>query len=289
MEIFNQDKWFWDKSARNRIFAHALEERIYLGKTDFQKVQIFRSHSFGKILVLDDDIQSSEFDEFIYHESLVHPAMLTHPKPAKVLIIGGGEGATLREVLKHRTLERVVMVDIDRILIELCQKYLPEWSKNSFQDKRLIMIFQDAREYLLNSKEEFDIIISDLIDPLPDSPARFLLTKEFYELIKTRLSSNGIFIIQSSMLSIRDTYLHSLFYRTLTSVFSIVRSMGVFIPSYCNSWSFIMSSDKNDPLLITEHELLYSIKERVEGVLSFYDYEAHKSLFSLLKPIRKAL
>ena len=183
------DKWFQDKVSRNLIQLHRIEEVLYRGKTRFQFAEIIRSGSFGKLLVLDGKIQSSEADEFIYHEALVQPAMLTHPHPRTVFIAGGGEGAVLREVLAHKTVKRAVMVDIDEEVVALCQKYLPNYSQGAFQDKRTELVHTDAREYLAKSRELFDIIIIDLPDPIEEGPAYRLYTREFYQLVRDRLTA----------------------------------------------------------------------------------------------------
>ncbi len=283
-----EETWFFDRLAPCRKFGHLIEREIYKGKTAFQDVQILQSRAFGKILALDGDLQSTQFDEYIYHETLVHPAMFGHSSPEKVLIIGGGEGATLREVLKHRSVKHAVMVDIDRELIEICKEYLPEWSKNTFHDKRVTRVFQDAKEYLLNREETFDVIISDLVEPFCDSPARFLVTKEFYELIKSRLSDKGIFVMQASMAGPRDNFLHSVFYRTLSTVYKNVYPLGVYIPSYCIRWGFIIATD-DDSLPLRWEDIQSKIEVKLEGELSFYDSEAHKAVFARLKPVRIAL
>ncbi len=119
------DKWLQDSISEDFIQMHRIEAVLYTGQTKFQAVQIIRSRSFGTCLVLDGKIQSSEADEFIYHEALVQPAMITHPCPETAFIAGGGEGATLREVLSHPTVQRAVMVDIDEEVIALCRQYLP--------------------------------------------------------------------------------------------------------------------------------------------------------------------
>ena len=289
MEKYNGKEWFADKLARHRVIFHEVGEEIFQGETTFQDVRIFNSPGFGKVLILDKDLQSTEFDEFIYHETLVHSGMLVHPEPKKVLIVGGGEGATLRECLKYKCLEKAVMVDIDRELVDLCKKYLPEWSAGAFEDERTVEVYSDARKYLEDSEEKFDVIISDLTEPLPDSPARFLLTKEFFEIVKSKLNNPGVFAMQASMASLRDNYFHSIIYKTLSEVFPIVRSLGVFIPSFCNRWGFFTASNTLDPFTTTEIELNKAIKEKVEGKLDFYDFGSHKYGFSLYKPLKIAL
>jgi len=153
------DKWFCDKVSQNLIQLHRIEEVLYSGRTKFQSIQIIGTGSFGKCLVLDDKVQSAEVDEFIYHEALVQPAMITHPSPETVFITGGGEGATLREVLSHQTVKRAVMVDVDEGVIAACKRWLPNYSRGAFEDKRAELKHVDAREYLAKCREAFDIIM----------------------------------------------------------------------------------------------------------------------------------
>ena len=139
-------------------------EIIVKGKTPFQEYLFFQSKMHGVCISLDGDIQSCESDEGIYHESLVHPAMLAHPNPQTVLIMGGGEGATAREVLRHKSVKKVVMVDIDEEFVELCKEHIPSWGADAFADERLELLYMDINVYLKECKEKFDIVIGDLID-----------------------------------------------------------------------------------------------------------------------------
>jgi spermidine synthase len=290
MEInLDPSKFYADKIASHRAFVHSVDGLIYSGKTEYQKVEILKTSGFGRFLILDDDLQSSEFDEFIYHETLVHPAMLIHPHPHSVLILGGGEGATLREVVKYKCLKKVVMVDIDRELVEICKKFLPEWSKGAFDDNRGEQIFDDARHYIRETNDKFDVVICDLTEPFPNSPSQFLLSEEFFGLVKNKMNDRGIFIMQASMASIKDHSLHITFYKTLSSLYSTVRSLGVFLPSFCNRWGFLFCSDYFDPLSISRNYLMNAIYEKLSVPLDFYDYEAHKSVFSLEKPFKSIL
>ena len=146
---------------------------------------------------MDGKTQSTERDEHIYHESLVHPAMLSHPNPRTVFIGGGGEGGTLREALSHRSVERAVMIDLDREVVELCRTYLPRHHQGSFDDPRVELLHQDAREYLANSRETFDVMVMDLVDPLEGGTAYLLYTTEYYDIIKARLGPQGVMVTQS--------------------------------------------------------------------------------------------
>ena len=147
------DKWLRDSISEDFVQLHRIEKVLYDGQTKFQSARIIRSRSFGICLVLDGKVQSCEADEFIYHEALVQPAMITHPCPQTVFIAGGGEGATLREALRHKTVRRAVMVDIDEEVVALSQKYLPNHSRGAFADRRTELYHVDARDYLAKSSQ----------------------------------------------------------------------------------------------------------------------------------------
>ena len=161
---------------------------LYSGKSKYQVIEVLENECFGRCLVLDGKTQSAQFDEFIYHQSLVQPTMVAHPKPEKVFIGGGGEGATAREVLRHNTVKQVTMVDLDQEVVEICQKYLPEHHQGAFDDSRLILKFDDAYEYLKNIEEQFDVIVLDLSDPMDNGPSYLLYTIGFYSMIRDRLA-----------------------------------------------------------------------------------------------------
>jgi len=216
------DKWLQDRVSENFIQLHSIEEILYTGQTKFQSTEIIRSGSFGKCLVLDGKIQSSEADEFIYHEALVQPSMITHPCPETVFIAGGGEGATLREVLSHKTVKRAVMVDIDEEVIALCKEYLPNHSQGAFEDRRTELHHVDARDYLAKCGEKFDIIVIDLPDPIEVGPAYLLFTREFYQIVQDRLNNNGIICIQAGSASLTELLNLTAVSNTLKSVFPIV-------------------------------------------------------------------
>jgi spermidine synthase len=283
------DKWFCDRISRNLIQLHSIEEVLYSGQTEFQSAEIIRSGSFGKCLVLDGKIQSSEVDEFIYHEALVQPAMITHPCPETVFIAGGGEGATLREVLSHKTVKRVVMVDIDEEVVALCQKYLPNYSQGSFEDKRAELLHVDARDYLAKSRELFDIIIIDLPDPIEEGPAYLLYTQEFYQLVRDRLTANGMISVQAGSASLTELLNFSAVTNTLKSVFSIVSPYQADVPCFGGPWGFCLASLKLNPALLSAAEVDSRISARQLAHLKFYDGLTHQGIFSLPKYLREEL
>ena len=174
--------WYIDRIGDYEAHMHAITRTVHHENTEFQEVGIVESATYGKILVLDGDMQSSQKDEFIYHESLVQPAMMSHPNPEKVLILGGGEGATLREALRSKTVKKVVMVDIDKRLVEICKEFLPEYSCGAFEDPRAEVVITDALHWLENSNEKFDVIIGDLTDPWPQAPSHGIYSIPFFNL-----------------------------------------------------------------------------------------------------------
>jgi len=238
------------------------------------------------MLFLDGAIQSSEYDEFIYHEALVHPAMIAHGCPEKVLIIGGGEGATLREVLRHRSVKEVVMVDIDEELVGLCRQYLPTWSSGSFDDRRAHVIFADGMNYLDDCDYFFDVIISDLTEPESSSPSSHLFTDTFFTSVKAHLAPGGIFCSHSAPAGLKDMNMFREIYFTVKGVFSQVYPMKVFVPSFGTESGFICASvDGAKPDVMTGKAVLKSIKSQIaagkgEKPLKFYSADMHSSLFT---------
>jgi spermidine synthase len=283
------DKWFCDRISRNLIQLHSIEEVLYTGQTKFQSAEIIRTGSFGKCLVLDGKIQSSEADEFIYHEALVQPAMITHPYPERVFIAGGGEGATLREVLSHNTVKRAVMVDIDEEVVALCRRFLPHYSRGSFEDKRTELLHVDAREYLAKSRELFDIIIIDLPDPIEEGPAYLLYTQEFYQMVRDRLAPDGIISVQAGSAALTELLNFSAVNNTLKSVFSIVCPYQTDIPCFGGPWGFCLASPKLNPVLLSAAEVDSRISGRALSHLKFYDGLTHQGIFSIPKYLREEL
>jgi len=282
------DKWFHDRVSQDLVQLYSIKEVLYTGRTKFQSIEIIRTGSFGKCLVLDGKIQSSEVDEFIYHEALVQPAMIAHPCPETVFIAGGGEGATLREVLSHKTVKRAVMIDIDEEVIATCKKFLPNYSQGAFEDKRTELYHVDARDYLTKSEEVFDIIIIDLPEPIEEGPAYLLYTQEFYRLVQERLTANGIISVQAGSASLTELLSLSAVNNTLKSVFPVVCPYQVDVPSFGGPWGFCFASLNLTPLLEPD-EVDSLISARSLDDLKFYDGLSHQGMFSLPKYLRYEL
>ncbi|MCH8891905.1 MAG: fused MFS/spermidine synthase, partial [Chloroflexi bacterium] len=224
--------WFIESVYPDLSVMLRVRQVYYSGQTAYQKVEILDSELFGRSLVLDGKTQSTERDEHIYHETLVHPAMLCHPGPKQVFIGGGGEGGTLREVLAHRSVERATMVDLDPEVVELCRKYLPNHHQGSFDDPRTHLLHEDARGYLENTSDSYDAIILDLVDPLEGGTAALLYTQEFYAIAKARLNPGGVLVTQSGpagLLSYTECF--TTIFNTLGTLFSQTKAAQVHIPA----------------------------------------------------------
>jgi len=264
-------------------------EKVYAaGATKFQEYLIGELAGIGKSLVLDGKVQSSLFDEHWYHEALVHPIMIAHECPKNVLIIGGGEGATAREVLKHKCVEQVVMVDIDAELIELAKKYLPEWHQGAFDNEKLKLVLDDGRKFLSATDMKFDIVILDLVDPMEGGPAALLYTLEFYRLVSRVLKPGGAMVTQASS-PILTPRVYATIRNTIASVFNITRPYITYVRSYNGVWGFVAASNSIDPSNLSPDTVDKLIKERIRGELRFYDGITHQWMFTLPKPIRSIL
>ena len=287
-------KWYIEWTFPGEAVIRSIKRILFEGKTRYQDVAIVDIEGLGKALILDGKIQSSLADEYVYHEALVHPVMIAHGNPRNVLILGGGEGATLREVLRYKTVEKAVMIDIDEEVINLAKKHLVEWHQGAFDDERAELIIMDGRKYVeqaVSKGEKFDVVITDLVDPIEAGPAVYLYTKEFYELIKKLIGNDGIMVTQSTS----PMFYSKVFYtinNTLKSVYKYVSPYIVCIKSFNGTWGFNTGSESIDPSMLNVEE----IKKRIDrllgddaGKLRFYDEETHMHMFKLPKDIRENL
>ncbi len=281
--------WFWEFVTPHLIQQFSISDILYNGKTEFQSVQVIDTPGFGKCLILDGKIQCSEVDEFIYHESLVHPPMITHPKPETVFIVGGGEGATLREVLAHGTVKRVVMVDIDKQVVGISKEFLPSLSQGSFEDSRLELLHVDALKYLDETQEKFDVVIIDLTEPLEEGPAYLLYTREFYQGLKDKLAPDGVVALQSGSTSMIISLGFIAVANTLRTAFSVVAPYQAEIPSFGGTWGFTVASQSLDPLELSPEEVDRRISSRINKTLRFYDGLTHRGIFSIPKYLREEM
>ncbi|MEO1722972.1 MAG: polyamine aminopropyltransferase [Pseudomonadota bacterium] len=189
----------WTVETLYEDYAQALRERrvLYDSETELQRIRVFENARFGRILTLDDVVQTTEGDEFIYHEMLAHVPILSHGAAKSVLIIGGGDGGMAREVLRHANVERVVMVEIDEGVVEFCKEFLPSLSDGAFDDPRLELFIDDGAAFVRSASEKFDVIISDSTDPI--GPGEVLFTETFYGHAKSCLAPGGVLVTQNGV------------------------------------------------------------------------------------------
>ncbi|MEM0984457.1 MAG: spermidine synthase, partial [Planctomycetota bacterium] len=246
------DLWISEYFSPWDIYLHGVTRVLAAEETEWQAMQIVETGNYGKALVLDGKWQSCTGDEFLYHEPLVQPACTLLAEagrpPKTALILGGGEGATLREVLRWTSIERAAMVDLDGQVVDACKEHLGDMHRGCFDDPRAEIVIDNALTYVADpaTKPEggWDLIISDLSDPIEDGPSYQLFTKEYFEDLKSVLAPHGILVVQSGSVSPPELHLHARLRRTLADVFDQGLSLSSCVPTYPSPWSFILASSK---------------------------------------------
>ncbi|MDP2735287.1 MAG: polyamine aminopropyltransferase [bacterium] len=222
-----------------------VKKKLYSGKSLFQKIDVLEFANYGTALILDDIVQTTVKDEFIYHEMLNQVPLFLHPSPKKVLVVGGGDGGSLEEVLKHKNVKKAVMAEIDGKVVEVSRKYLPSISKDAFTDKRAELLIEDGWKYLKGKKNEFDVIILDLSDP--EGPAKSLISLPFYRDVKKALKRGGIVSVQSGSFTTQPELVATISKR-LKKVFRHVAVRRACVPAYqAGEYTFTVASDYNFP------------------------------------------
>jgi spermidine synthase len=248
-------------------YSYEVTDVLYSGKSEFQNILVFENPFFGKILALDGVVQLTERDEFFYHEMLVHVVMHSHPDPRKVIVIGGGDGGTVREVLKHKSVERVYFVEIDREVINVSKKYFPSVS-SGIDNPRVELHVMDGAEFVRGRHSEIDAVIVDSTDIV--GFAKSLFTKKFFRSIKNCLTENGMVVTLSESLHFHKDIVIGV-QETLGSVFPIVDLYAAPIATYGgNWWTFSVGSKKLDPR---------EIRRKISAKTKYYSGDIHKCAF----------
>lgn len=288
--------WFDEEVTADLSMRMRLKTLTHDAQSDFQRVQVIETVPFGTTLVLDGKTQSAKADEFVYHESLVHPALLLHGAPKRVYVGGGGELATARECLKHASVEQVVMVDLDGMVVDVCKAQLPSWNAGSTDDPRLDLRIGDARAYLLAPDSgTFDVVVLDISDPIEAGPAVHLYTREFYELVAAKLNPGGVLVTQSGPAGLLNhTECFGAIHKTLCAAYACVVPYAVSIPSFGSDWGFNVATNKPgvDAATVRSRAAAATdaaLSTNVRGPLRHYDGQTHLSMFNLTKPIREGV
>jgi len=286
MKKLRDSGWLCEYDGPYEARILKIKESILSVKTKYQRMDLVETYAYGKTLFLDEKIQCSELDGFIYHEALVMPSLIIHPDPKRILIIGGGDGFTLRQVLQLKSTDVVVMVDIDREVVLAAKEHFSFFHKDSFLDPKVELRFGNGRKYLENTDQIFDVIIIDVTDPLEKGPSYLLYTEEFYGIARKKLATNGIVAAQAGVAKIGNLLCLLSVKKTSEEVFLKVRMYTAFIPCFGSAWGFITASENIDPLAASNNEIDRLIGERVKSKLKFYDGECHRHMFSLPKYLR---
>jgi spermidine synthase len=283
--------WITERFTPHSAHQHHVKRALVQTQTKFQRAQVADTSAFGRCLILDGEMQSAQSDEFVYHESLVHPALLSHPAPKDVLIMGGGEGATTREILRHPSVRRCVMVDIDGEVVDFCRKYMEPWHQGFLDDPRSVVIIDDAKKYVEEAPDaSFDVIVSDLPTPIESGPAYQLYTIEFYKVLSRKLRPGGLLVLQAASGSLPQIDVHAVLYATLRKVFPQVWPFYAHVPSFDVPWAFLLCGGKSlNPLAASAAKVDAALKARGISKLRFYDGVTHEGLFRIPKHLRARL
>ncbi|GLT71938.1 hypothetical protein SLA2020_439200 [Shorea laevis] len=280
--------WYEELIDDDLKWSFALNRVLHKGTSEYQDIALLDTKRFGKVLVIDGKMQSAEVDEFIYHECLIHPALLFHPDPRTVFIMGGGEGSAAREAIKHKSMEKVVMCDIDEEVVNFCRKYLTV-NQETFCHKKLNLVINDAKAELEKRNEKFDVIVGDLADPVEGGPCYQLYTKSFYEkILKPKLNDNGIFVTQAGPAGIfTHKEVFTSIYNTIKQVFKYVMVYTAHVPSFADTWGWVMASDQ--PFSINAEDMDKRIEARIDSELLYLNGASFLSSATMNKTVALSL
>ncbi|HUW64576.1 MAG TPA: polyamine aminopropyltransferase [Spirochaetia bacterium] len=269
--------WFSELQTKNVMLSLAATKLLHLEKTSYQEVAVIENPELGRVLLLDSVIQTSTRDEFVYHEMITHVPMNTHPQPRKVLVIGGGDGGTVREIVKHPTVESVTLAEIDDRVIWAAREYLPEISV-ALGDPRVEIHVGDGNVFVRENENTFDLIIVDSTDPV--GPGEVLFSRDFYSAVSRALKEDGLFVAQTES-PFYNADLIGRVKKDLSAIFPVTRLYLATVPTYPGGlWSFSLGSKKHDPLELEE-------KDFRPCTTRYYSPQVHLAAFALPPFLRK--
>jgi spermidine synthase len=267
----------------NSGYGFTASETIKTVQSPYQRIEVYDTPQFGRMFRLDGRMMTSEGEEFFYHECMTHPAMLAHPNPESVLVIGGGDGGSSEELLKHPSVRRIVMAELDQAVIDISRQYLGRIHRGALDDPRLQIRIGDGFEYVRSTAERFDLIVLDLTDP--DTPAFHLYSESFFRLCQAILKPGGMLTLHLGSPVFQESTVRKNA-QSLRNVFRQVHPMALYIPLYGSLWCLAVASDSVDPRAMGQELAAARMRERRLTDLKYYNAELHGALFTLPSFVR---
>ncbi len=275
-EWLNPDSGWFTRAGR----------RLEKFRSPCQEIEVYETPAFGRLFRLDGSFMSSERDEFFYHENLVHLPALAHPAPKTALVLGGGDGGSAKELLKHPSMERIVLAELDECVVDIARRHLPAVHRGALDHPRVEIRIGDGLDYVRESREYFDLILFDLTDPGGHSAP--LHTAGFYAACRARLAPGGALALHiGSPLAQPERFRDSV--RDLRAVFAVVRPYTLFIPLYGTLWGMACASDGLDPARLASDEAERRLRERGIADLRYYNGDTHQAVLAQPNYLRKLL
>lgn len=276
--------WYTEEQTDEVRFSIKVKQHLYTGKSEFQDVDVFESEEFGKFLTLDGLMMVTEKDEFIYHDMITHVAMATKPDVKKVLVIGGGDGGTVRELTRYEHIEKIDMVEIDKLVVDVSREYLPI-TASKLDDSRVTLYFEDGIKFVADTKEIYDLILVDSTDPI--GPGEGLFTTEFYQNCFKILSDDGILVNQSES-PYYDQFSHEMrrAHKKIKNIFPISKVYQFHMPTYPSGhWLFGFASKKLDPIKDVDFDRWKAFGLKTK----YYNPQLHLGAFALPTYVQEML
>ncbi|MEX3009622.1 hypothetical protein [Hoeflea sp. TYP-13] len=296
MDVASDGIWYAEHDSVDGTHYYSVCSVLFDGQTAHHDVKILVTEEWGKTLILDGGIQSTEFDEAVVHEAIVHPAMITHPDPKEILILGSDDGAVLREVLAYRSVTGVTMAGVDEDFVDICAEYLPEWSEGCLDLPNVEYEFEDSWEYLEDNDKKFDVIFADLSAYDEEDAEVDLREDGLYRLMASRLNENGIVIAHGLDFDVSDPGSYQESKKAIAGVFPIVANYMAHVPSFRSETMFLFASQGPDQTTLSRSDIAVRLAERganedrdLAARLRFYDADSHVRMFSLPKNYKIAL
>ncbi|WIV11849.1 polyamine aminopropyltransferase [Proteiniborus sp. MB09-C3] len=278
------DLWYTEEHTDTVRFSIKVKNQLYSNESPFQQIDVFDSEEFGKFLTLDGLMMATEKDEFIYHDMIVHVPMAAKPDVKKVLVIGAGDGGTVRELTRYDSIEKIDMVEIDKMVVEVCKEFLPQTAEK-LDDPRVTLYFEDGLRFVRSKENEYDLIIVDSTDPI--GPGEGLFTREFYGNCYKALNSEGILVNQHESPYYKE-YANSMkrAHKRIRELFPICKVYQAHIPTYPSGhWLFGFASKKIDPIANLDADKWNALGIKTK----YYNTELHKGSFALPNYVKEMI